>query len=150
MITLIVKKAFPKGVIYEVFAQLTGEAEREVNFEVSSETTEILRTIRGFENFDYKKHVLRNIKQCTGAKEPRSTAHLAQTVARKENEKTSSTFATCAGRKGTIPLQPATALRILPHGLTREREPLRSFSAKGPCARTMAPRKKMTSGGYNP
>ena len=50
MTTLDVKKAFLKGVTYEELAELTGEAKREANFEVSAETAEILRTILGFEN----------------------------------------------------------------------------------------------------
>ena len=60
MSTLDVKKAFLKGVAYDELATLTGEAKREVNFEVAAETVAILKTIKGFEHFDHKRDILWN------------------------------------------------------------------------------------------
>ena len=63
MTSLDVKKAFLKGVTYEEPAELKCEAKREVNFEVSAETQEILRTIPGFENVDHEKPVYETSNQ---------------------------------------------------------------------------------------
>ena len=63
------KRPFLKGVTYQELADLTGEAKRDVNFEVKAETAEILRTIPGFSTFDHKKNILRNLKPRTGTKD---------------------------------------------------------------------------------
>ena len=68
MFTFDMKKAFLKGVAYEELAALTCETKRKVNFEITTETAAILKTIPGFEHFDHRRDILRNLKPGTGTK----------------------------------------------------------------------------------
>lgn len=64
-----VKKAFLKGVSYKELAEATGEAEREVNFDLSPDAVEILKKCPGYETFDVTTEVLRMVKPGTGCKD---------------------------------------------------------------------------------
>ena len=64
-----VNKAFLKGLDYGEFAQETGEALREVNFELDASSVHALRTIKGFETFNPVTEVLHNDKPGTGFKD---------------------------------------------------------------------------------
>ena len=55
--TLDVWVAFLKGVTYEELAKLTGEPMREVNFYLPAVCIPLLRTVRGFEDFDPRTEV---------------------------------------------------------------------------------------------
>ena len=61
-----VKMAFLKGITYKQLAELTGDPVREVNFQVTAEVAAILRTIKGFDQFDHRTQVLSNLKPGTG------------------------------------------------------------------------------------
>ena len=69
MAALDIRKAFLKGISYTELAATTNEPAREVNFELSADTVEILRQIKGFENFDPSTEVLHCTKPGTGCKD---------------------------------------------------------------------------------
>ena len=64
-----VKKAFLKGITYEDLAKRTGETLRRVEFELSPDAVAILRTCKGYENFDPRTEVLTMLRPGTGCKD---------------------------------------------------------------------------------
>ena len=67
--TLDVKKAFLKGISYDELARITGEPRREVNFELDAESVAVLKTIKGYEDFNPSLEVLHMLKPGTGCKD---------------------------------------------------------------------------------
>jgi hypothetical protein len=67
--SLDIDKAFLKGFTYKELAEATGEKERIVCFTLPPGSAQILRKIKGFENFDEAIHVLRCPKPGTGTKD---------------------------------------------------------------------------------
>ena len=59
-------KAFLKGFAYRELAEATGEKERLVCFTLPPGSAQLLRRIKGFEEFDESMHVLRCPKAGTG------------------------------------------------------------------------------------
>ena len=59
----------PIGVSYEELSKKTGEPQREVNFELDSDSVSVLRTLPGFEDFDPRYEVLHCDKPGTGCKD---------------------------------------------------------------------------------
>ena len=69
MAAIDIRKALLKGISYEELAKLTGEPERDVNFELDAETAAILRQCEGFENFDPRTEVLACTRPGQGSKD---------------------------------------------------------------------------------
>ena len=66
MAAIDVRKAFLKGITYKELAAMTGEPERDVNFELDAKSARVLRQFKGFEDFDPTTEVLHNLKAGTG------------------------------------------------------------------------------------
>ena len=66
MTTLDVKKAFLKGISYDELFRVTGETRREVNFELDAESVAVLKTCKGYEDFNPALEVLHMMKPGTG------------------------------------------------------------------------------------
>jgi hypothetical protein len=64
-----VRKAFLKGISYEDLAKETGEPRREVCFELSEQACAVLRTLEGYEDFDWRTEVLGCERPGTGCKD---------------------------------------------------------------------------------
>ena len=62
-------KAFLKGFTHAELAAATGERERLVCFTLPPGSAQILRQVKGFENYDESKHCLQCIKPGTGTKD---------------------------------------------------------------------------------
>ena len=72
--SLDVDKAFLKGFTYKELAQATGERERIVCFTLPPGSARLLRTFKGFEQFDESRHCLQCTKPGTGTKDaPRAS-----------------------------------------------------------------------------
>ena len=67
--TLDVKKAFLKGISYDELATMTGDQRREVNFELDAESVAVLKTCKGYEDFNPAREVLHMLKPGTGCKD---------------------------------------------------------------------------------
>ena len=81
--TVDVNKAFLQGATYKELQELTGEAPREVCFTLPRGMAEILRTIKGFEQYDERIHCLQCDKPGTGSKDaPRAFSMKLATVTR--------------------------------------------------------------------
>ena len=66
MAAIDVQKAFLKGITYKELAEITGEPERQVNFELDERSVRILRRFPKFKDFDPTTEVLHNLKAGTG------------------------------------------------------------------------------------
>ena len=66
MAAIDVRKAFLKGITYKELAAMTGEPERNVNFELDAKSARVIRQFKGFEDFDPTTEVLHNLKAGTG------------------------------------------------------------------------------------
>ena len=69
MAAIDIRKAFLKGISYDKLAEMTGEPRREVNFELDEAAVGVLKTIKGFEDFDWRYEVLPCIRPGTGCKD---------------------------------------------------------------------------------
>ena len=66
MAAIDVRKTLLKGITYKELAAMTGEPERNVNFELDAKSARVIRQFKGFEDFDPTTEVLHNLKTGTG------------------------------------------------------------------------------------
>ena len=69
MTAIDIRKAFLKGISYDELAKETGEPRREVNFELPEDAFAVLRTLKGYEDFDPATEVLHMLKPGTGCRD---------------------------------------------------------------------------------
>ena len=62
-----ISKAFLQGVTYQELSELTGEPLWDVSFTLPQTDGPLLRSVEGFENFDFRSHVLHCDKPGTGS-----------------------------------------------------------------------------------